>query len=47
MNRKMKIKVDDFELRLLVRALVEWKNQLQKTSEPVEDIDNLLLKIIK
>ena len=47
MTKKTKIKVDDFELRLIVRALVEWKNSLQEENTPTEDIDDILLKIIK
>ena len=47
MTKKTKIKVDDFELRLIVRALVEWKNSLQAENKPTEDIDDILLKIIK
>lgn len=47
MSKKLKIKVDDFELRLIVRALVEWKNALLAENKPTEDIDEILLKIIK
>lgn len=47
MSKKLKIKVDDFELRLIVRALVEWKNALLAENRPTEDIDEILLKIIK
>lgn len=47
MSKKLKIKVDDFELRLIVRALVEWKNALLAEKKPTEDIDEILLKIIK
>ena len=45
--RKMKIKVDDFELRLLIRALVEWKNLLLAEDKPTEDIDELLIRFCK
>lgn len=47
MTKKTKIKVDNFELRLIVRALVEWKNLLRAENKPTEDIDDILLKIIK
>ena len=47
MSKKVKLKVDDFELRLIVRALVEWKNALLAENKPTEDIDEILLKIIK
>lgn len=47
MSKKKKFKVDDFELRLIVRALVEWKNSLRAENKPTEDIDEILLKIIK
>ena len=45
--RKMKIKVDDFELRLLIGALVEWKNLLLAEDKPTEDIDELLIRFCK
>lgn len=45
--RKMKIKVDDFEMRLIIRALVEWKNMLLAEGKPTEGIDELLIRFCK
>lgn len=46
MAENKKILVNDFQHRLLVKALVEFRNQLLETSKPTEDINELLLKII-
>lgn len=35
--RKIKIKVDDFELRIIVKALVELRNQLIEENKPIEE----------
>jgi len=43
---KRKIKVDDFELRFIVRALNELRNQLITANKPTEDIDILLLRLL-
>lgn len=43
---KRKIKVDDFELRVIVRALNELRNQLITANKPTEDIDILLLRLL-
>ena len=40
--KKIKIKVDDFELRLIIRALVEWRNALLSEDKPTEDLDEML-----
>ena len=45
--KKIKIKVDDFELRLLVRALVECRNALLAEDKPTEDLDELLLRLCR
>ncbi len=42
--KKIKIRVDDFELRLIIRALVEWRNSLLKEDKPTEDVDGLLIR---
>jgi len=44
--RKHKIKVDDFELRVIIKALNELRNQLIAESKPTEDIDTLLLRLL-
>lgn len=45
--KKIKIKVDDFEQRLIIRALVEWRNSLLKEDKPTDDIDELLIRLCK
>ena len=45
--RKIKIKVDDFELRLIIRALAEWRNILIAENKPTEDLDELLIRFCK
>ena len=45
--KKIKIKVNDFELRLIIRALVEWRNALQSEDKPTEDLDELLLSLCR
>ena len=45
--KKIKIKVNDFELRLIIRALVEWRNALLAEDKPMEDLDELLLSLCR
>ena len=45
--KKIKIKVNDFELRLIIRALVEWRNALLAEVKPTEDLDELLLSLCR
>ena len=45
--KKIKIKVDDFELRLIIRALVEWRNALLEEGKTTEDLEELLLRLCK
>ena len=45
--RKIKIKVDDFELRLIIRAMTEWRNILIAENKPREDLDELLIRFCK
>ena len=45
-EKKHRIILTDFEHRLLVNALVHFRNELLETQRPTEDINNLLLKII-
>ena len=45
--RKIKIKVDDYELRLIIRALAEWRNTLIAEDKPTEDLDGLLIRFCK
>ena len=49
MNLKTKQKhiyLDDFDHRLLVACLVTVRNEYQSEEKPLEDVDDLILKII-
>ena len=45
--RMIKIEVDNFELRLIIRALAEWRNDLLKEKKPTVDIGELLMRFCK
>jgi len=45
--RKRKIKIDDFELRVIVKALNELRNQLIADNKLTDDVDDLLLRLLK
>ena len=40
------VTLDNYEQRLMVNGLVEFKNGLQESEKPTEDVDELILKII-
>ena len=46
MRRKTKIKFTDFECNLLIKDMNEFWNMLLAKDLPLEDVDELLLKII-
>ncbi|MBQ1967713.1 MAG: hypothetical protein II356_07040 [Clostridia bacterium] len=46
MSRKVKIKFTDFECKLLVNGMNEFRNLLLAEGLPTEDVNKLLLKII-
>ena len=45
-DKKRKIILSDFDHRLLVALLVDYRNKLLQESRSTEDINELLLKII-
>lgn len=45
-EKKRRIILTDFEHRLLVKALAEFRNQLLQIKNPTEDINDLILKVI-
>ena len=45
-EKKRRIVVTDFEHRLLVKALAQFRNELLRTGKPAEDINDLILKVI-
>ena len=46
-EEKRVISIDDFEHRLMVKCLNDFRNDLIQGDKPTEDIDELLLKVIK
>ncbi len=46
MSRKVKIKFTDFECNLLINGINEFRNMLLAEDLPIEDVDELLLKVI-
>lgn len=45
-EKKYRIILTDFEFRLMIKALAEFRNQLLEAEKPTEDINALLLKVI-
>lgn len=45
-EEKKVITLDDFEQRLMVSGLMDFRNDLLKEEKPTEDINNLILKVI-
>lgn len=44
---KRKVNLDDFEHRLLINCVNQARTILLETDKPTEDVDELLIKIIK
>ena len=45
-DEKKVITVDDFDHRLMVNGLNNFRNDLIKEDKPIEDVDELILKVI-
>ena len=45
-NKRIKLKLTDFECNLLINGMNEFRNMLLAENLPTEDVDELLLKII-
>ena len=45
-EKKVKMKLTDFECNLLINGINKWRNMLLAVDYPTEDADALLLKII-
>lgn len=43
---KRVVMLDDFEQRLMVNGLTDFRNDLLRAEKPTEDVDNLILKVI-
>lgn len=44
--RKIKLKVDQYELGIIINGLVELRNKLIKEKEDTFPIDELLMKLV-
>ena len=43
---KVVVTLDDFEQRLMVNGLADFRNDLIRENKPTEDVDDLILKVI-
>ena len=45
-DEKVVVTLDDFDQRLLVSGLADFRNDLIRDEKPTEDVDDLILKVI-
>ena len=45
-DEKVVVTLDDFEQRLMVNGLTDFRNDLLREDKPTEDINELILKVI-
>ncbi len=45
-NGKVVVELDDFEQRLMVSGLADFRNDMIRDEKPTEDVDDLILKVI-
>lgn len=45
-NNPRLVEVDDFDHRLLVNALMDFRNKAIQEEVPTDDVDDLLLRVI-
>lgn len=45
-DEKVVVIIDDFEQRLMVSGLADFRNDLIRDEKPTEDVDELILKVI-
>lgn len=45
-DEKRVLTLDDFEQRLMVRGLTDFRNDALRDGKPTEDVDDLILKVI-
>ena len=45
-DERVTLTLDSFEQGLMVNGLVEFKNVLQRQDKPLEDVEDLILKVI-
>ena len=45
-SQKVVVTLDSFEQHLMVNGLVEFKNGLKRQDKPLEDVEDLIMKVI-
>ena len=45
-DEKIVVTLDNFEQRLMVSGLADFRNDLIRDEKPTEDVDDLILKVI-
>lgn len=45
-GEKVVVTLTDFEQRLMVNGLADFRNELIRNAKPTEDLDDLILKVI-
>ena len=45
-GEKVVVTLTDFEQRLMVNGLADYRNDLIRNAKPTEDLDDLILKVI-
>lgn len=45
-EEKRVVMLDNFEQRLMVNGLTDFRNDLLRADKPTEDLDDLILKVI-
>jgi len=46
MSDRVCVTLENFDQRLMVNGLVEFKNDLIRQGKPTEDVENLIMKVI-
>lgn len=47
MEKKVVVTLTDYEQRILVRGMNEYRNQLLEKKKPTEDVARVMLKVIQ
>lgn len=47
MEKKVVVTLTDYEQRILVRGMNEYRNQLLEEKKPTEDVARVMLKVIQ
>jgi hypothetical protein len=45
-SERVCVTLENFDQRLMVNGLVEFKNELERQGKPTEDVENLIMKVI-